>query len=443
LRRDKTVLDRIGRIDTLLNNRITVGQAGCFQEKGISMRSMTKRALLAVTLGASVMAAAPAQALSFNLIDTGGAGVGTQARGGFDIAAQYWSSVFTDNVTINFQIGFQTLAPNVLAQAGSSRNAVSVSSAYAALAADRSSTLDFQAVGSLQALGASVRTDTGAVTAYANQINATNNGYVDNVVRVDNDGSNNNSVLAMNRANAKALGITTDISGQAINFNSVDAGLTFSNTFTFDFDPSDGIASDAFDFIGVAIHEIGHALGFVSGVDSYDARTNAAGTVTTGLLENNAVGSVLDLFRYSDGSGNLDWSTSTTDKYFSLDSGRTQLFGDSRFSTGRANGDGQQASHWKDSARGVSQLGILDPTSGRGQMQEVTALDLSAYDAIGWNVNVDTLANPGYRVSTAQLYRELTGTVPEPATWATMLVGFAMVGAATRYRRRKTAVAFG
>lgn len=35
------------------------------------------------------------------------------------------------------------------------------------------------------------------------------------------------------------------------------------------------------------------------------------------------------------------------------------------------------------------------------------------------------------------------GTVPEPATWAMMLVGFGMVGAATRYRRRATTVAFG
>ncbi|MBB4155170.1 hypothetical protein GGQ80_003087, partial [Sphingomonas jinjuensis] len=31
--------------------------------------------------------------------------------------------------------------------------------------------------------------------------------------------------------------------------------------------------------------------------------------------------------------------------------------------------------------------------------------------------------------------------VPEPATWAMMLVGFAMVGAASRYRSRKTALA--
>jgi hypothetical protein len=31
--------------------------------------------------------------------------------------------------------------------------------------------------------------------------------------------------------------------------------------------------------------------------------------------------------------------------------------------------------------------------------------------------------------------------VPEPATWAMMLVGFGMVGATSRYRRRKTVLA--
>lgn len=408
------------------------------------MRSMKKRALLAMALGTSMMAAAPAQAVNFNLIDTGGTAVGTQARLGFDIATQYWSSVFTDDITINLEIGFQTLGPNILGSTQSYRALTSMNSTYSALAADRTSALDFQAVSSLQPLGTSTSVPgAGAVTAYGNELNAGRNGYIDNVVRLDNDGSVNNSTLALNRANTKALGITTDVNGRAIDYSTRDGTIVFSNTFAFDFDPSDGIRSDAFDFIGVAIHEIGHALGFVSGVDSIDARTNAAGTITSGSLESFVVMSALDLFRYSDTSGNLDWSTSPTEKYFSIDGGKTQLFGDSRLSTGRANGDGQQASHWKDSPRGVEQLGILDPTSARGQMQEVTALDLSAYDATGWNVNIDTLANSGYRKSTAQLYRELTGTVPEPATWAMMLVGFAMVGAATRYRRRNTTVAFG
>ncbi|RYD20158.1 MAG: PEP-CTERM sorting domain-containing protein, partial [Lysobacteraceae bacterium] len=32
--------------------------------------------------------------------------------------------------------------------------------------------------------------------------------------------------------------------------------------------------------------------------------------------------------------------------------------------------------------------------------------------------------------------------VPEPATWALMLLGFGMVGAATRYRRRASRIAY-
>jgi hypothetical protein len=32
--------------------------------------------------------------------------------------------------------------------------------------------------------------------------------------------------------------------------------------------------------------------------------------------------------------------------------------------------------------------------------------------------------------------------VPEPATWAMMLVGFGMIGAASRYRRRSTKVTY-
>jgi PEP-CTERM motif len=36
----------------------------------------------------------------------------------------------------------------------------------------------------------------------------------------------------------------------------------------------------------------------------------------------------------------------------------------------------------------------------------------------------------------------VNGAVPEPATWAMMLVGFGAAGSAMRYRRRKTAVSF-
>ena len=400
--------------------------------------------LLASAVCAMGLTAVPAQALNFVLTDTGGAAAGTQARLGFDIATRYWSSVFTDNVTVNLNIGFRSLAPGVLGSTGSARALLSMTQGYAGLANDAKSALDVRAVTNLPELGASVLDDPsftfGAVAAVANALNPTGDGYISGKKRIDADGGVNNSTLAITKASAKALGLTTDVNGRAINYNSADASVTFSSNFGFDFDPTNGIAAGTFDFIGVAIHEIGHALGFVSGVDSYDAFSipngpNAAGN---GTLENFVVMNSLDLFRYQNGV--LDWSTGGN-PYISLDGGVTQLFGDSRLSSGQFNGDGRQASHWIDSAFGVPQLGIMDPTSARGQTQEITALDLAAFDAIGWDVNFDVLKNSGYRYSTADAFRAFAA-VPEPATWAMMMLGFGFVGGAMRYRRKTTKISF-
>jgi hypothetical protein len=71
----------------------------------------------------------------------------------------------------------------------------------------------------------------------------------------------------------------------------------------------------------------------------------------------------------------------------------------------------------------------------------VSALDLAAVDAIGWDLNFDVLANPDYRMSTADIYRAMTA-VPEPSTWLQMILGFGLIGGAARYRRpaaRRTA----
>ena len=136
------------------------------------------------------------------------------------------------------------------------------------------------------------------------------------------------------------------------------------------FDPSDGITAGFIDFVGVATHEIGHALGFVSGVDIVDL-TSGVGPFAPTDLNGFRVFSVLDLYRYKDdtGAGVLNFTTDG-DPYFSIDGGTTRL-GD--LANGQFNGSHQhQASHWQDNLG----LGILDPTAGSGELLAISSLDV-------------------------------------------------------------------
>lgn len=48
----------------------------------------------------------------------------------------------------------------------------------------------------------------------------------------------------------------------------------------------------------------------------------------------------------------------------------------------------------------------------------------------------------GYGLRTTFIFDNAVAAVPEPATWATMLIGFAIVGGTLRYRRRKMTVTY-
>jgi hypothetical protein len=310
-----------------------------------------------------------AGALTFTLHNIGGVTPGSQAEAGFQRAAALWESFFGDPVTVRLDVGFSSLGPGILGSTGAASKVVSYSAVRTALTADKSSSDDAAAVASLSA---------GSSLAFV-----TNNSAGARVF--DSDASANNTLLNVSTADLKALGITTDANGQPVDTGAADASIAFSSDFNWDFDPSDGITAGAIDFVGVAFHEIGHALGFISGVDVVDVNT---GRGPGGQVNLNpfAIFSVLDLFRYaSAGVRDLSFGGST---YFSLDGGATDL---ALFSTGRFQGDGRQASHWKDNLG----IGIMDPTSvPAGQANVVTSRDIQAMDVIGWNLVGNSTPGP-------------------------------------------------
>lgn len=399
---------------------------------------MTGIALGSVASGGAMT---PASALTFDFRPV--AGTSQAAINGFNAAGARWSSLFTDDVTINIDINFTRLPTNVLAQAGSARQVYDYSRFYSALSRDRTSADDLTTVASLPS-GATFNM---LLNRTANSPNGSGNA----TPYLDNNGNANNARINISNANAKALGLVLNAPGQVIwNFGEVasapstasinsgiisdvtlaptmatvgsDAEIAFSTDFVFDFDPSDGIDSGAIDFVGVATHEIGHALGFTSGVDVLDINSppvNGPFTDDQFTFVNS-----LDLFRYSAQSlaeGAIDWTADTRAKYLSLDGGITSI---GALATGFNFGDRQQASHWKDRSELAiipdPELGIMNPTFADGQLGIITENDLRGFDVIGWNRVGATAATQ----------------VPEPSNMIGTLI-FAGFGAKMVLKRRK------
>lgn len=309
----------------------------------------------------------------------------------FETAASYWESKLTDNVTVYVRIGFADLGSNILGSATTAESSISYSQVRSLLTADRTSATDFSAVSHLQA-GSSL-------SFIATQPNQT--------TRLDNDGSTNNRQLVLTTANAKALGYTNT----ATDASSPDATIQFSTGFDsrFAYSRVNGqVPGNQIDFITVAEHELGHALGFVSGVDNIDyCLDNAAQCGTQAGFENRSWYSTLDLFRYS-AAGTLNVSVisaAAPKPYFSVDGGVTAI---ETFSTGDYHGDGNQASHF-----GGNVAALMRPTVSFGASYDASSADLLAMDAIGWN---------------------LATAVPEPASYALLLSGLTVLGWARRRR---------
>ncbi|HET9528976.1 MAG TPA: NF038122 family metalloprotease, partial [Blastocatellia bacterium] len=278
------------------------------------------------------------------------------ARDAFVAAAERWEAFIQDNITVIIDVDFgptrfgEMYPPGVLGSTGTQNlfNLSGYSGLRQALVNSASSPAETALYNTLPATN--IPTDLGATTG-----------------------------MGLPSANLRALGL---INAMADPDNEPGFGappsIGFNSAFDFDFDPSDGIDADKIDFDAVAVHEIGHALGFVS---------------QTGLLEINPlfplVASAWDLFRFRPGTTTGTFPTAQR----ILTSGGSQTFfegnGDLALSTGRPNGtggDGRQSSHWKDDALTGQFIGIMDPTIGPGVRETISSNDRLVLDRIGYEL---------------------------------------------------------
>lgn len=307
---------------------------------------MKRLLLTSVTL--AVVAASPALTFNYNFAND----IPNHERMAFISAGSRWSALFDDPITINLNVERVNNPGGFLMAVLGKSQANSYTDVRNAMIADATSAADIQANSTLAA---------GAT--FSAQSN-----YFSDIGGSATLGTVNLQFLSMYHATAKALGL------RPANDPGLDATVTINTAHSFDYNPSDGIASNSYDFVGVATHEIGHALGFVSGVDYVDRLGAGANTSTQFAWASN-----LDLFRYS-GAGVRNLAADNGAKYFSIDGGLTT--NTLLFANGVSRGDGQQASHWKDNLG----IGIMDPTASRGELLAITAADITAMDVIGYNL---------------------------------------------------------
>jgi hypothetical protein len=325
----------------------------------------------AVLLGQLLQAGEARADLTINIIPGAGLASNPDALAAFDRAAAEWSGAIATNITVNIDADLANLGGGGII--GSTQSLILkggydlVRNALAAHA------------------GASPSLSFLSALPTASQFSA----FVPAGGTLDGS-------MYLTQANANALGFNVNLGH--------DAQITFNSLFAFAYNAGQ-LNGSTMDFQTVAAHEIGHALGFISNVDEYDRGARSTGPTT------------LDLFRFASNSipSTLAGFTNTprmlapgvaASTLISLGSGQAM-------STGVFQGDGRQASHWKDDSLTGSLIGIMDPTLAFNTVETVDANDLRAMELIGYTLRA----------------------VPEPSSMA-VAVGTLLIGMVFRSSRR-------
>jgi hypothetical protein len=343
-------------------------------------------------------------------------GVTVQQALGFETAGRIWSHFLSDPATLNLHVGMSsTLPTNVIGGAlpGIASN-VKFSQALEQLRADSTSVDD-------QVTTSTFNSFTIDLVGFRCQIQETGHS-LQLLMR--------QSSMNVTRANAKALGLLSGDS-PALDGTIVMGNLENSRFhWNYDFTRSSTATVGSLDFLSVALHEIGHILGFVSGVDTpglvseYITNSQFAAYIES-AQKRVKYSTPLDLFRRESrnetGYGrDMTYGSSMAVKAFTLRDMSPTI---AEFATGKYtgfNGDGFQASHWKEQA---VPLGIMDPAIAPEERVSISNIDLRAFDVIGWDLRNGSSTrsfNPTFLDSLHnQAVSALASRLGQTTTWIT------------------------
>ncbi len=318
----------------------------------------------------------PCQALDIQLNLSPGLQGNAAAVAAFERAAANWEAVLADDIVVNLDAVLEDLSANadpsddnVLGSTSSSTLGAGYDVIRTRWVADGGSNLIPTAVQFSANLPANF-----------NNGDDTNFGLSGNMVATS--------------ANLKAMGFT-GIDGIT---GGVDGTVTFNSNFNFDYDNSDGVSPGLTDFETVATHEIGHALGFVSVVDSvdgairsYDQFVASGGTEGSDTTGSQFPVTPVDILRFADANlpgddlaftnGERELAPGVAVSFVEPD---TQASFSA--STGAFNGDGRQASHFEDDDITGDTIGIMDPTLASGVAYGISPSDLMIFRSIGYEL---------------------------------------------------------